>query len=84
MRRSPDGTGGTDMRKKNAGALFMDFQISPDDRATNDDGLREFLAARIVRYKIPRSFEFTDAPLRDDAGKARRSQLVNDRIDRPL
>ena len=59
-------------------------QISPDDRATNDDGLREFLAARIVRYKIPRSFEFTDAPLRDDAGKARRSQLVNDRIDRPL
>jgi bile acid-coenzyme A ligase len=42
------------------------------------DQLRIFLEARIVRYKIPRSFRFTDEPLRDDAGKVRRS-AVRDR-----
>ena len=34
---------------------------------------RAFLADRLVRYKVPRSFEFVDEPLRDDAGKVRRS-----------
>ncbi len=33
------------------------------------DDLRAHLADRLVRYKIPRSFEFVDEPLRDDAGK---------------
>jgi bile acid-coenzyme A ligase len=28
-----------------------------------------------VRYKIPRSIEFLDEPLRDDAGKVRRSAM---------
>jgi bile acid-coenzyme A ligase len=28
-----------------------------------------------VRYKLPRSFEFIANPLRDDAGKLRRSAL---------
>ncbi|MCL4714351.1 MAG: AMP-binding protein [Hyphomonadaceae bacterium] len=46
----------------------------------SDDDLRAFLAARLVRYKIPRTFEFTDENLRDDAGKARRSKLRDDRI----
>jgi bile acid-coenzyme A ligase len=36
--------------------------------------LREHLAASLVRYKIPRTFEFVAEPLRDDAGKLRRSQ----------
>ncbi|MBY0401164.1 AMP-binding protein [Myxococcota bacterium] len=36
--------------------------------------LREHLAASLVRYKIPRTFEFVSEPLRDDAGKLRRSQ----------
>jgi bile acid-coenzyme A ligase len=40
-----------------------------------DDELREHLAARLVRYKIPRSFEYVTEPLRDDAGKIRRSAL---------
>ena len=44
------------------------------------DALREHLAARLVRYKIPRSFEFVEEPLRDDAGKVRRSALRDDRI----
>ncbi len=47
---------------------------------TDDDALRAFLAERLVRYKIPRSFEFTDENLRDDAGKARRSKLRDERI----
>jgi bile acid-coenzyme A ligase len=44
--------------------------------------LREHMAARLVRYKQPRSYEFVDHPLRDDAGKVRRSQLIADRIGR--
>jgi bile acid-coenzyme A ligase len=42
--------------------------------------LAEFLAARIVRYKIPRSFEWATENLRDDAGKVRRSGLRAQRL----
>ncbi|GGZ16501.1 putative acid-CoA ligase [Novosphingobium colocasiae] len=34
----------------------------------------------LVRYKVPRSIEFVDASLRDDAGKVRRSALRLERI----
>ena len=44
------------------------------------DELRTFLGERLVRYKVPRSFEFTDEPLRDDAGKLRRSALRAERL----
>ncbi|MBO9695369.1 MAG: AMP-binding protein [Sphingopyxis sp.] len=37
--------------------------------------LADFLAARLAKYKRPESYEFVDAPLRNDAGKIRRSQL---------
>ena len=47
---------------------------------TDADALRAFLADVLVRYKIPRTFEFTDENLRDDAGKARRSQLRDERL----
>ena len=40
-----------------------------------DDDLRAHLSERLVRYKIPRSFEFVEGPLRDDAGKVRRTAL---------
>ena len=50
---------------------------------TGED-LRAHLADRLVRYKIPRSFEFVDAPLRDDAGKVRRSALRQDRLPTTL
>ncbi len=49
------------------------------DRRVDDDELRVFLAERLVRYKIPRSFERVDQPLRDDAGKVRRSALAAER-----
>ena len=49
------------------------------ERPTDDD-LRAFLTDRLVRYKVPRTFEWTDEPVRDDAGKVRRSALRADRI----
>ena len=42
--------------------------------------LREYLNDHLVRYKIPRSIEFVDTPLRDDAGKVRRSALREARL----
>src|SRR5215471_5605804 len=44
------------------------------------DEVRRHLADRLARYKHPRSFEIAAAPLRDEAGKVRRSQLRADRI----
>jgi bile acid-coenzyme A ligase len=38
--------------------------------------LREHLKDLLVRYKTPRTFEFVAGPLRDEAGKVRRSALV--------
>jgi bile acid-coenzyme A ligase len=46
------------------------------------DALRDFLAARLVGYKIPESFEFVQELLRDDAGKSRRSALRAARLKR--
>lgn len=42
----------------------------------------DFLTERIERYKVPRSVEFTDTPLRDDAGKARRSAVRDEVLAR--
>jgi len=42
--------------------------------------LRAHLAELLVVYKIPRSFEFVAEPLRDDAGKSRRSALREARL----
>jgi bile acid-coenzyme A ligase len=54
---------------------------APADDVTADV-LREHLAAHLVRYKIPRSFEFVTEVLRDDAGKLRRSALRDARIEK--
>ncbi len=45
-----------------------------------DDELRTHLEQYLVRYKIPRSFEYVKEPLRDDAGKVRRSALREARL----
>jgi bile acid-coenzyme A ligase len=42
----------------------------------------DFLADRIAPYKVPRTVEFVDSPLRDDAGKARRTAVRDDVIAR--
>jgi bile acid-coenzyme A ligase len=53
--------------------------LAPGSSVT-DDELRVHLAERLVRYKIPRTFEYVDEPLRDDAGKIRRSALRDARV----
>jgi bile acid-coenzyme A ligase len=50
-------------------------------REVPDATLREHLAERLVPWKIPRSFERVDAPLRDDAGKVRRPALRAERME---
>ncbi|MEA2167544.1 MAG: bile acid-coenzyme ligase [Solirubrobacteraceae bacterium] len=45
-----------------------------------DEELDAHLHERLVRYKLPRTFERSDEPLRDDAGKVRRSALRAARI----
>ncbi|WP_243653751.1 AMP-binding protein [Pseudonocardia endophytica] len=47
-----------------------------------EDALREHVAARLTPYKTPRTYEFVDSPLRDDAGKVRRSALRDERVPR--
>ncbi len=46
----------------------------------SEQELRRHLAGHLVTYKQPRTIEFVDQPLRDDAGKVRRSQLREERI----
>lgn len=48
-------------------------EVTPED-------LKAHLADRLVSYKQPRSYEFVDEPLRDDAGKVRRSALRDARL----
>jgi bile acid-coenzyme A ligase len=44
------------------------------------DELLAHVSARLVRYKVPRSLEVVREPLRDDAGKLRRSALRAERL----
>lgn len=44
------------------------------------DDLMRHLEGRLVSYKRPRSVELVDQPLRDEAGKVRRSQLREERL----
>ncbi|MBU6371291.1 MAG: AMP-binding protein [Alphaproteobacteria bacterium] len=60
----------------NAIHAIVDRPDGPPDQAA----LIAHLAERLVRYKIPRSFEFVSEPLRDDAGKVRRAALRAERI----
>ena len=53
-----------------------------DGSTLESTGVREFLGERIAAYKVPRTIEFVDTPLRDDAGKARRSAVRDEVIAR--
>ena len=57
--------------------------IEADREQVSEDDLKSFLGERLVAYKVPRSFEFVDVPLRDDAGKVRRSALREERLNTP-
>jgi len=50
--------------------------------AVTAEDLKAHLADRLVSYKQPRSYEFVDEPVRDDAGKVRRSALRDARLKR--
>jgi bile acid-coenzyme A ligase len=54
--------------------------VQPRDGLSIGD-LERHLAERLVTYKRPRSVEFIAEPLRDEAGKVRRSQLREERLD---
>lgn len=54
--------------------------IEADSAEVSEEELKTFLAERLVVYKVPRTFEFVDFALRDDAGKVRRSALRAERI----
>ena len=53
--------------------------VQPKEGLTQD-ALEAHLAEKLVRYKRPRTIEFVSHPLRDDAGKVRRSQLREERL----
>jgi bile acid-coenzyme A ligase len=55
--------------------------IVESDGSIEADGLRGHLESLLVHYKVPRSFEFVDEPLRNDAGKVRRSALRAKRVE---
>ena len=54
-----------------------------DGSQLDEDALLRFLAERLVTYKLPRTVEWTADPLRDDAGKVRRSALRDERLPSP-
>jgi bile acid-coenzyme A ligase len=54
--------------------------IEADPSAVSADELSAYAAERLVSYKCPRTFEFVELPLRDDAGKVRRSALRSARL----
>jgi len=43
--------------------------------ALDEQAVQAFLRDRIAGYKVPHAVEFVSTPLRDDAGKARRSAV---------
>jgi bile acid-coenzyme A ligase len=53
--------------------------VHTDGAGLSADDVASFVAERLSVYKVPRSVEFVDTPLRDDAGKARRS-AVRDQV----
>jgi bile acid-coenzyme A ligase len=61
-------------------AVHAILEADPDE--VDEAELRQFLAERLVVYKLPRTIEFVEEPLRDDAGKVRRAALRQERIAR--
>ena len=50
------------------------------DASLDVDGVLQYLRDRLAPYKLPRTVEVVDEPLRDDAGKVRRSALRAERL----
>jgi bile acid-coenzyme A ligase len=54
--------------------------VEADPGTLRVDELLTFVGERLVRYKVPRTVEIVNEPLRDDAGKVRRSALRAERL----
>ena len=54
--------------------------VDVPDQSLEVEALLAHLSQQLVRYKIPRTFEFVTEPLRDDAGKVRRQALRAQRL----
>lgn len=54
--------------------------VEADPTEVSAVDLLSFVGERLVTYKLPRTVEFVDVPLRDDAGKVRRSALRAERV----
>ncbi len=54
--------------------------VDVPDQGLETEALLAHLNQHLVRYKIPRTFEFVSEPLRDDAGKVRRQALREQRL----
>jgi bile acid-coenzyme A ligase len=57
--------------------------IDRPDGPADPKAMEAHLADRLVRYKVPKSFEYVDEPVRDDAGKVRRKALREARLAAP-
>lgn len=57
--------------------------VEADEETLSRAELTGFLAERVARYKMPRSIEYTDLPMRDEAGKVRRGALREERLSVP-
>ncbi|MEE2853210.1 MAG: AMP-binding protein [Actinomycetota bacterium] len=57
--------------------------VHPVDGSELDSvGVQEFLRDHVAGYKVPHTVEFVETPLRDDAGKARRSAVRAEILER--
>jgi bile acid-coenzyme A ligase len=54
--------------------------VEADEGTVDEAELLAFAGERLARYKLPRTVEFVDEPLRDDSGKMRRSALRAQRL----
>jgi bile acid-coenzyme A ligase len=54
--------------------------VEADPGKLQVDELLTFVRERLVRYKVPRTVEIVNEPLRNDAGKVRRSALRAERL----
>jgi bile acid-coenzyme A ligase len=58
--------------------------VEADEGSVDTEELLAFAGERLARYKLPRSVEFVDEPLRDDSGKMRRAALRAERLGRSV
>jgi bile acid-coenzyme A ligase len=54
--------------------------VEADPGSVTEDELLAHAKAHLSIYKVPRTIELVDTPLRDDAGKVRRTALRAERL----